>query len=273
MRFSIITINYNNRAGLQKTIDSVLCQTWKEYEWIVIDGGSTDGSKELIEQYQACFTFWCSEPDKGIYNAMNKGVSHACGEYLNFLNSGDAYYDANVLQKINDLHSDADIISGQIVNMNNNELLHRFKGSLFMQLYETTISHQGAFIKKTLLDKYPYDENLRIISDWKFWLQTIIWGEARIEITKNIVARYDGTGISSDRDPQNLSLNILEREKVKNAFFPTLLRNELAEYKRIKQSPFVVYGDYLKENNHFLFSVGWRIIRLFAVLHQKFVPH
>ena len=77
MKLSIITINYNNKAGLQKTIDSVVAQTWRDFEWIIIDGGSTDGSKELIEQYQQHFAYWCSEPDKGVYNAMNKGIDKA----------------------------------------------------------------------------------------------------------------------------------------------------------------------------------------------------
>ena len=84
MKLSIITINYNNKAGLQRTIDSVICQTCKDFEWIVIDGGSTDGSKQLIEQYQSHFAYWCSEPDNGVYHAMNKGITHAKGEYLLF---------------------------------------------------------------------------------------------------------------------------------------------------------------------------------------------
>ena len=85
MKLSIITINYNNKEGLQRTIDSVIGQTWHDFEWIIIDGGSKDGSKELIEQYQQYFAYWCSEPDKGVYNAMNKGIKHAQGEYLLFL--------------------------------------------------------------------------------------------------------------------------------------------------------------------------------------------
>ena len=93
MKLSIITINYNNCDGLQKTIDSVIAQTWRDFEWIVIDGGSTDGSKELLEQYKEHFSYWCSEPDKGIYNAMNKGIAKANGDYLNFMNSGDAFYE------------------------------------------------------------------------------------------------------------------------------------------------------------------------------------
>ena len=89
MILSIITINYNNSDGLQRTIESVLSQTWTDFEWIVIDGGSTDGSLDIIKKHASHFSFWCSEPDTGIYNAMNKGITHAKGEYLNFMNSGD----------------------------------------------------------------------------------------------------------------------------------------------------------------------------------------
>lgn len=81
MKLSIITINYNNLQGLRNTFQSVISQTWQEFEWIVIDGGSTDGGKELLEEHQEKFSYWVSEPDKGIYNAMNKGISHANGEY------------------------------------------------------------------------------------------------------------------------------------------------------------------------------------------------
>ena len=100
MKLSIVTINYNNLSGLQKTIDSVLQQSFKDYEWIIIDGGSTDGGKELLEKNQNHFAYWCSEPDKGIYNAINKGLSHATGDYIQFLNSGDWLYDSTILEKV-----------------------------------------------------------------------------------------------------------------------------------------------------------------------------
>ena len=100
MKLSIITINYNNKNGLQKTIDSVISQTFKDFEWIIIDGGSTDGSKELIEKYSQHITYWVSEPDKGIYNAMNKGIKVAKGEYLFFLNSGDYLVQPNTINQI-----------------------------------------------------------------------------------------------------------------------------------------------------------------------------
>ncbi len=116
MKLSIITINYNNREGLQKTIDSVICQTWKDYEWIVIDGGSTDGSKELIEQYQQHFAYWCSEPDKGTYHAMNKGISHSTGDWIMILNSGDYLYLDNTLSEVFTIMPDnVDIVYGNSI--------------------------------------------------------------------------------------------------------------------------------------------------------------
>ena len=88
-QISIITINYNNASGLEKTIRSVVEQIYNEYEYIIIDGASSDKSKEVIQEYQRYIDFWCSEKDSGIYNAMNKGIQKASGEYLLFLNSGD----------------------------------------------------------------------------------------------------------------------------------------------------------------------------------------
>ena len=147
MKLSIITVNYNNKAGLQKTIDSVVAQTWRDFEWIIIDGGSTDGSKELIEQYQQHFAFWCSEPDKGVYNAMNKGIDKAQGVYLLFLNSGDVLYDEHVLQNVDDLHLDSDIISGQVERMDNHQLLRVYDNNILKQLFYSTLNHQGTLLR------------------------------------------------------------------------------------------------------------------------------
>ena len=121
MRLSIITVNYNNKDGLQKTIDSVISQTFKDFEWIVIDGGSTDGSRELIEKNKNYFSFWCSEHDKGVYNAMNKGIVHAKGEYLNFMNSGDCFVSNKVLEKIFSNDYTNDILYGNVVTFKNNK--------------------------------------------------------------------------------------------------------------------------------------------------------
>lgn len=259
MKLSIITINYNNKAGLQKTIDSVICQTWKDYEWIIIDGGSTDGSKELIEQYQQHFSYWCSEPDNGVYNAMNKGIDKAQGEYLLFLNSGDVLYDEHVLQKVDDMHLDADIISGQVERMDNHQLLRTYDKSIFMQLFNDTLNHQGTFIKRALFDSLKYDENLKIVSDWKFWLETIIWRNASLEIVDLLVAKQDVTGISSDIN--YIDLQNREIQEVLDAFFPIQLQKELKEYQKLRVSPYAIWGNYLQKKSQTLYNIGYQVLK------------
>jgi glycosyltransferase involved in cell wall biosynthesis len=150
MKLSIITINYNNKAGLQKTIDSVICQTWKDYEWIIIDGGSTDGSKELIEQYQQHFAYWCSEPDKGVYNAMNKGVEHAHGMYVSFMNSGDVFHDGDVLANVFSKALHGDILIGQVRCMGTDLIVNQFTMNtcdIGWQRINEGFCHQGTFSK------------------------------------------------------------------------------------------------------------------------------
>ena len=120
MKLSIITVNLNNLEGLKKTYESVVCQTFTDYEWLVIDGGSTDGSREFIEQHQDKFAFWCSEPDKGIYNAMNKGIVRAKGEYLNFMNSGDCFACENTLTGVLGKPRKADALYGYVTEENIN---------------------------------------------------------------------------------------------------------------------------------------------------------
>lgn len=256
MKFSIITINYNNKAGLQRTIDSVVCQTWKEYEWLLIDGGSTDGSKELIEQYQEYFAYWCSEPDKGIYNAMNKGAVKAKGEYLLFLNSGDALYDKNVLQQVSDLHLDTDIISGQVERMDNHQLLRIYDENILKYLYFNTLNHQGTFIKRLLFDELKYDEDLMVVSDWKFWLDTIIWKNASFMITDLKIARQDMTGVSSI----DVQQDIKERRKVLDAYFPFLIQRELKSYWGIVDTVLFQRSEYLKNNSHIAYIYGIRLL-------------
>ena len=113
MKYSIITVNYNNKDGLKKTIESVIHQSYRDFEYIIIDGGSTDGSAELLKEYSDKITYWVSEPDKGIYNGMNKGIAKATGDYLNFMNSGDCFYADDVLQHVADYNYNADFIVGR----------------------------------------------------------------------------------------------------------------------------------------------------------------
>ena len=231
MKISIITINYNNAVGLKKTIDSVITQTYKDYEYIVIDGGSTDGSVDVIKRHAADISYWVSESDNGIYNAMNKGIKVANGDYCLFMNSGDCLYDSSVLQRFNTYNSDKDIIIGRVYSLQNNSSLfpppHRDISMYHM--YASTVPHQGSFIKTTLQKKNLYDESLRIVADWKFFVQVIIIQNCTIEYTDFPVARYDTNGISTIDSETTWK----EKERVLYELFPSRL---LADYQWIKSS-------------------------------------
>lgn len=231
MRYSVITINYNNGLGLQQTIDSVLGQVYQDYEYIVIDGGSTDCSVEILKKYNDKIHFWVSEPDNGIYHAMNKGVAHAHGDYCIFMNSGDCFYNQTVLERVNAADPMEDVVVGKVaVDYQDHIISPPPKGNLTMyHLYSGSIPHQGSFIKTDLLRQYPYDENLKISSDWKFFVQILIVNNGSIRYLDEFVARYDTEGLSSN----NPKMMRQEKEEVMAALFPPRV---LADYRTMKQS-------------------------------------
>lgn len=176
-KYSVITINFNNRPGLEKTLASVRRQTCRDFEYIVIDGGSTDGSREMILENQDIISQWVSEPDRGIYNAMNKGVEKASGEYCLFLNSGDTFHDGDVMRKVCNLEAKADILFGRVVNIHPDGKKTTYvpaEDMSLLRIIETGIHHAGSFIHTSLMRKYPYDETLKICSDRKFFVQSLV---------------------------------------------------------------------------------------------------
>lgn len=232
MKFSIITINYNNAEGLDHTIESVISQSCADYEFIIIDGGSTDNSIDVIRKSEDKIDYWVSEKDAGIYNAMNKGVNCAHGEYCIFMNSGDCFYNRAVLETINNCKSDADIIVGKVSIDNNDNIISPppLSGRLtFYHLYSGAIPHQGAFIRTSLLHKHPYDENLRIASDWKFFIQSLIFDNCTISFLDEYVARYNMEGVSSS----NPDLMKREKDMILSEMFPIRV---LEDYKKLKKS-------------------------------------
>ena len=203
MKLSIVTINYNNRDGLKQTIDSVVAQSYRDYEWIVIDGGSTDGSKDLIEDNSQYISYHVSEPDKGIYNAMNKGLLASHGEYLLFLNSGDYLFDKNVLEQVAPLLKDKDIYVGRInsvgkENASEEEQNDFSPEGILRKLSFSWIPHQASFFKRTVFSEYGlYREDLKIISDWWLYFRSLVIGNASAESISFIIANYDTNGISA----------------------------------------------------------------------------
>lgn len=213
-KLTIITINYNNLVGLQRTQESVVNQTWQEFEYVIIDGGSTDGSAAFIESCSDTIDYWVSEPDNGIYNALNKGIQKATGEYLLFLNSGDHFYSDEVLT--NNVHhlSNHDIIAFDIQMLGQGrDFIHKHPDELlFSFLFEETFAHQAVFIRRTLFDTVGlYDENLKIVADWKFFIHAIASGYSYSNVHEVLSVFYFG-GISSSYE--GIFIRKEEREKV-----------------------------------------------------------
>ena len=218
---SIITINFNDKIGLQRTFDSVFAQDYQDFEYIVIDGGSNDGSKELIEENTGKISYWISEPDKGIYNAMNKGIKVANGEYLLFLNSGDKFYNKKSLILSSNYLEREDIIYGDLEVVNEvRTFIKKYSQevSLFYFLYES-LPHPATFIKKSAFEKFGfYDENLKIVSDWKWFLVSICTQNASFKKIKVVISTFYLDGVSSNEENKAEIVN--ERDLVLSTCFP-----------------------------------------------------
>ena len=151
MKLSIVTINYNNLAGLRKTMESVFSQTCKDFEYIVIDGSSTDGSAEYVRTQADKLTYWVSEPDTGIYNAMNKGVRAATGEYVLMLNSADSLVDEYVIERIIPELDGTDIVQGNTSDGGKRQRGYGKSDITFLDVYHAHFLHQSSFCKKNQL--------------------------------------------------------------------------------------------------------------------------
>ncbi len=289
MKLSIITINYNNLAGLKKTVDSVLSQTWRDFEWIIVDGGSTDGSKEYIEtlaqslskgtaidsvqwyvehfslpgftaenlkeqqleetlEYSSSIDnrpspinhrqssianrqspidnssqrfLWCSEPDKGVYNAMNKGIAVAHGEYLNFMNSGDCFYSLETLEKVFKEAFISDIIYGDWIQVYEDHINKEHFSDIagIYSLEKKNICQQSIFVKTIILQSKGFDESYRLYADWKRWIQCALEFRS-FHYVPFVVCYYDMSGISSSDSGCSA-----EKERIRNEVYSHMIRN------------------------------------------------
>lgn len=227
MLLTIITINYNNCAGLERTLRSVAAQTCCDFEHVVIDGASTDGGAELLQRWQRAHTIVVSEPDSGIYNAMNKGVVRATGDYVLFLNSGDVFYDDEVVARtLPLLRGGKDYYVGDLYRENRSHPLVKAPQTITLHfLASRTLSHQAAFIKREVLLRLPYNEQLRIVADWEQFFTALILHNASYEPLPFLVARFDATGISSSRTHK--AQREAEMDEVLARLFPPKVREAL----------------------------------------------
>lgn len=195
MKLSIITVNFNHKEGLRNTINSVISQKdFVDYEFIVIDGGSSDGSKEVIVENANRINYWVSEKDGGIYNGMNKGIKVAKGEYLIFMNSGDTFYDDHVLADVFSQDCEAEFIVGNHIAGGNvhtspEEVTGRY-------MFKTTLYHQATFIKASNFKDQLYDEQFKIVADWAHMFRCLIIDNASYQHVDVVVCRCEEGGVS-----------------------------------------------------------------------------
>lgn len=204
VKISIITISYNNLEGLRRTVPSVLSQSYKDYEFIVVDGGSTDGSKEYLEANSSGITRWVSEPDKGIYNAMNKGIAMATGEYCIFMNSGDHFFSALTLEKAAPELDGTGYCVGRTIMVEEDfaSMCMPPKSPTVRFLKDNALQHQSTFIKTELLKENPYDENLKIAADWAHFIESWYVRHYSYKPMDVVVAVFYLDGISAQQPRQ-----------------------------------------------------------------------
>ncbi len=275
LQLSIITVNLNNSSGLNKTLQSIKEQSFKSYEHIIIDGNSIDDSKNIISKYSQTsthVTYWISEKDNGIYNAMNKGIVHANGEYILFLNSGD-YLEPEVLQTISEQLTGEDIIYGDLyfVSKQEERRLQRFN---YPDLSTTRIlqpnfciPHPASFIKRKLFDKEQYNEQYKIVSDWEFFIKNIIFENKTTKYVSLAISNFIDGGVSSLESNETLIRH--ERDDVICKMFPPKVLESLNRLSNIEQSPLYEILSQEKYSKRFQKKVK-KIIQFYCKVYNLF---
>jgi glycosyltransferase involved in cell wall biosynthesis len=248
-RLSVITVNRNNADGLARTISSVLSQSYLDFEFIIIDGASDDKSPEIIRENASHLSYWISEPDKGTYHAMNKGIRVAKGEYCLFLNSGDYLVHSTVLEKVFSYNTDADIISGDVLKIRPNNKFRRVCSPETISLHKLCIHslpHQATLIRTSLFKEIGYyTESYKIASDWEFFLKALVIHEKSYMHIDEDVSYFKIGGVSSSRE--NFAISREESHDCLKRLFPKM-EADLMEYRYFYNSNFGQIISLIKKN-------------------------
>ena len=199
-KVSIITINYNNLEGLKRTVRSVLNQSYSDFEYLIVDGDSTDGSKEFVQENTESLSFWISEPDSGIFNAMNKGIMNSRGDYLLFLNSGDEFTSEEALSDfVGHPNFGGDIVYGDYSFDNGGKQYpDELTPFYFMR---TSLPHQSTLFNRTVFDEMGgYDERYKISSDRAFYLKCFLSENYQFQHLPVALSRFDLSGLSNSSE-------------------------------------------------------------------------
>ncbi|MDF1584496.1 MAG: glycosyltransferase family 2 protein [Methyloprofundus sp.] len=195
---SVITVVFNGEQYLEQTINSVIGQTYDNVEYIIIDGGSTDGTLDIIRRYEGAIDYWVSEGDEGIYDAMNKGISVASGEWLNFMNAGDFFANDKIIYDVFKEKIKADLIYGDH-EIRYSTINKKFKAKSILEIFKGMIfCHQSMFVSKALQLEFPYEyEQYKFASDFSFIFRYITSDQYNIKYTNSVISSIEAKGESN----------------------------------------------------------------------------
>ena len=223
---TVIIVVYNAKYTIKFTIDSILNQTYKQIEIVIIDGQSTDGTIEIVKSYGEKINYFSSEKDNGVYDAMNKGISASNGEWILFLGADDILYDENILSSIfiADKYNEIDFLYGDVVLTSNQKIYGGER--TYMSLVNKNICHQSIFYKKTIFDKIgKYNLDYKILGDFDFNLRAFENTTLKSQYVKKTISLYNNKGLSSytlDKNFHAQVLNTFLKDKNKSFFTPEL---------------------------------------------------
>ena len=267
IKITIITATFNSDDTLEQTIVSVLNQNYKDIEYILVDGNSTDSTVDIIKKYCAKDKRirWISENDSGLYNALNKGVNMATGDYIEIIGSDDALASSTVISSVvNDIRPDTDILSGLIyaVDEKNHKqyiICDNHIARDKKKYYGGMIGHAGMFVRRSLLKKYPFDETYKIAADYKFFLQCYYDSTVRFKFVDTVIAFFSNNGLSSNENECLIENNRIYKEL--NYPFNSVASNNAAPFK--KRLKFILSKT----------SLGNKVIALYSLIINTYHTH
>lgn len=237
MKISIITVCKNAIDTIEDTLSSLYEQSYKNIEHIVIDGVSTDGTLELLSKYKDKISILVSEPDTGIYNAMNKGIKLATGDIVYFLNATDSLYDKNVFEKVVnefETHPDLELLWGDVQFVENNEDIRIAKFdniNIKSDLIYNNPCHQVIFYKNDVYKKFGgYDEKFPIYADYEFNSKMLVHNDVKCKYIPETLARFELGGISTSSDEKIKQRQLKERKDIYKQIFSNNINFKLDKF-------------------------------------------
>ena len=203
-KISIITVVYNAVATIEQTILSVVKQDYSNIEYIIVDGGSTDGTLDIVKKYEEKIALWLSEPDYGIYDAMNKGLTYATGDYIYYLGADDCLLAPNSISQVVSFLQDnpeVDVLCASVMMVDTVYRIEKVYSSNFSEadvLSGYNTPHQGMFVRREILQKYRFDTSYHIAADYKNFLKFYLDQNIVLKKTVLIVAYYANDGVSGN---------------------------------------------------------------------------